>query len=179
MNVFKLIFLAQACLLEVQKPRSHNFLFNPYYILSTTVLNDKNLIAIIIVISPCIGYSVSSQTTGVRNDPHFLLPLLNGEYLCFSIQGQPNFAFSLIRDKYIQLNGQFVQPAEEESHTIANISTFLGDLGLVVKNPETGNTTVNKVSAQDHSVAVGNSLTIVKDKQLSDCKCFQHSKHHS
>ena len=87
--------------------------------------------------------------------------------MCFSIQGQPNFAFSLISDKYIQLNGQFVQPAEEESHTIANISTFLGDLGLVVKNPETGNTTVIKVSAQDHSVAVGNSLTIVKDKQVT------------
>ena len=87
--------------------------------------------------------------------------------MCFSIQGQPNFAFSLITDKYIQLNAQFVQPAEEESHTIANISTFLGDLGLVVKNPETGNTTVIKVSAQDHSVTVGNSLTIVKDKQVT------------
>ena len=87
--------------------------------------------------------------------------------MCFSIQGQPNFAFSLIRDKYIQLNGQFVLPAQDESHIIANISTFLGDLGLVLKNPETGNTTVIKVSAHDHSVAVGNSLTIVKDKQVT------------
>ena len=75
----------------------------------------------------------------MRNDPHFLLPLLNGDYMCFSIQGQPNFAFSLIRDEYIQLNGQFVTPAKEESHTIANVSTFLGDLSLVVKNPKTGN----------------------------------------
>ena len=87
--------------------------------------------------------------------------------MCFSIQGQPNFAFSLIRDEYIQLNGQFVLPAEEESHTIANVSTFLGDLGLLVKNPETGNTTVIKVSAQDHSVAVGGSLTIVKDRSVT------------
>ena len=125
------------------------------------------MIAIFIIISPCTGYSLSSQTTGVANDPHFLLPLLNGDYMCFSIQGQPNFAFSLIKDKYIQLNGQFVLPAKEESHTIANVSTFLGDLSLVVKNPETGNTTFIKVSAQDHSVAVGNSLTIVKDKQVT------------
>ena len=87
--------------------------------------------------------------------------------MCFSIQGQPNFAFSLIRDKYIQLNGQFVLPAEEESHTIVNISTFLGNFGLVMKNPETSNTTVIKVSALDHSVAVGSSLTIVKDKQVT------------
>ena len=36
-----------------------------------------------------------------------------------------------------------------------------------MKNPETGNTTVIKVSTQDHSVAVGNSLTIVKDKQVT------------
>ena len=88
--------------------------------------------------------------------------------MCFSIQGQPNFAFSLIRDEYIQLNGQFVLLAEEESHTIANVSTFLGDLGLLVKNPETGNTTVIKVSAQDHSVAVGDSLTIVKDRPVTE-----------
>ena len=53
------------------------------------------------------------------NDPHFLLPLPNGDQLCFSIQGQPNFAFSLISDKYIQLNGQFVLPALEESQTIS------------------------------------------------------------
>ena len=100
------------------------------------------------------------------NDPHFLLPLPNGDQLCFSIQGQPNFAFSLISDKYIQLNGQFVLPAPEESHIISNVSTFLGDLGLVVKNPVSGNVTIIKVSAQDHSVTVGDSLTIIKDRQV-------------
>ena len=101
------------------------------------------------------------------NDPHFLLPLPNGDQLCFSIQGQPNFAFSLISDKYIQLNGQFVYPAPEESHTIANVSTFLGDLGLLIKNPVSGNVTIIKVSAQDHSVTVGNSLTIIKDRPVT------------
>ena len=104
---------------------------------------------------------------GMGNDPHLLLPLFNGDYICFSIQGQPNFAFNLINDKYIKLNAQFVLPAEEESHTISNVSTFLGDLGLMVKNPETGNTTIIKVSAQDHSVLVDNSLTIVKNKPVT------------
>ena len=87
--------------------------------------------------------------------------------MCFSVQGEPDFAFNLISDKYIKLNGQFVLPAEDESHTIANVSTFLGDLGLVIKNRETNNTTVVKVSALDHSVLVGNSLTIVKDKPVT------------
>ena len=100
------------------------------------------------------------------NDPHLLLPLLNGDHICFSIQGQPEFAFSLINDKYIQLNAQFVLPAKEESHTISNVSTFIGGLGLAVMNPETDNTVIIKVSAQDHSVEVDNSLTIVKNKPV-------------
>ena len=100
------------------------------------------------------------------NDPHFFLPLANGDHMCFSIQGQPNFAFNMIKDKYIQLNGQFVLPAEEDSHTIANISTFLGDLGLLVRDPETDNTTSIKINAKEHSIQVGNSFTVVKDKQV-------------
>ena len=84
---------------------------------------------------------------GMGNDPHFFLPLANGDHMCFSIQGEPDFAFNLIDDKYIQLNGQFVAPNEEDSHAIANVSTFLGDLGLVVKNPDTNGTTIIKVSA--------------------------------
>lgn len=86
--------------------------------------------------------------------------------MCFSVQGEPNFPFNLINDKYIQLNGQFVLPAEDESHTIANVSTFLGDLGMVIKNQDTGKPVVIHVSAKDHSVLVGNSLTVVKDKSV-------------
>ena len=87
--------------------------------------------------------------------------------MCFSVQGEPDFAFNLISDKYINLNGQFVLPAEDESHTIANVSTFLGDLALVIVNRDTNSTTVVKVSAVDHSVLAGNSLTIVKDKPVT------------
>ena len=87
--------------------------------------------------------------------------------MCFSVQGEPNFAFNLIKDKYIQLNGQFVLPAEEESQTLGNVSTFLGDLGLAIKNKETGNVTIIKVSAPDHSVLVDDSLAIVKNKPVN------------
>ena len=100
-------------------------------------------------------------------DPHFFLPLANGDHMCFSVQGQPDFAFNLISDKFIKLNGQFVLPAEEESHTISNVSTFLGDLGLVILNQKTNITTVIKVSAVDHTVLAGNSLTVVKDKPVT------------
>ena len=112
------------------------------------------------------GHEIGTDAT-VGCDPHFFLPLANGDHMCFSIQGEPNFAFNLISDKYIKLNGQFVLPAEEESHTISNVSTFLGDLGLVITNQKTNSSTVIKVSAVDHSVLVGNSLTIVKDRPVT------------
>ena len=105
-------------------------------------------------------------TSSVANDPHFYLPLVNGDHLCFSVQGEPNFAFNLINSKYIQLNAQFVLPAEDESNTIANVSTFLGDLGIVIRDDDTSKPVVIHVSAQDHSVKVNNSITVVKDKAV-------------
>ena len=114
-----------------------------------------------------IGASMGDDTS-IARDPHFYLPLANGDHLCFSVQGQPNFAFNLIDDPYIQLNAQFVLPAEDESNVIANVSTFLGDLGMVIQNQHTAasKAVVIRVSAQDHSVKVGNSLTIVKDEPV-------------
>jgi len=117
------------------------------------------------IVGNAIGSGFGAPYMG--NDPHFFLPLSNGDHMCFSVQGEPDFAFNLINDKYIQLNGQFVLPAEEESHTISNVTTFMGSLGLLVTSPETGDTTVIEVSALDHSVLVGNSLTIVKDKPVT------------
>ena len=97
------------------------------------------------------------------NDPHFFLPLLNGDNLCFSVQGQPDFMFSLIQDKYVNLNAKFVLPTGAKSNTISNFSTLIGDLGLTLYNPVSGNVTVIKVSAQDQSISIDDSKTIIKD----------------
>ena len=86
--------------------------------------------------------------------------------MCFSIQGQRNFAFNLISDKYIQINAQFVLPADDDSNTIANVSTFLGDVGMVIWSKDTDKIVVIHVSAQDHTVLVDDSLAIVKDKPV-------------
>ena len=91
------------------------------------------------------------------NDPHFFLPLLNGDHLCYSVQGQPDFMFSLIKDKYILLNAQFVLPASGESNTIANVSTFLGNLGLLLMSPK-GKIISAEVCAKDRSIKVGDEL---------------------
>ena len=111
------------------------------------------------------GHDIGVDTS-VACDPHFYLPLANGDHMCFSVQGEPNFAFNLISDDYIKLNAQFVLPAKDGSNTIANVSTFLGDLGMVIHNQDTDKDVVIHVSAQDHSVLVGNSLTVVKNKPV-------------
>ena len=91
------------------------------------------------------------------NDPHFFLPLLNGDHLCSSVQGQPDFLFRLIKDKYVLLNAQFVLPASGESNTIANVSTFLGNLGLLLMSPR-GKFISAEVCAKDHSIKVCDEL---------------------
>ena len=101
------------------------------------------------------------------NDPHFFLPLLNGDNLCFSMQGQPDFTFSLIRDKIVQLNAQFVLPDSDESATISNVTTFLGNLGLLLKCPTSVNGSVMKVTAQDHSIQIGNEYIVVDNRPIT------------
>ena len=104
-----------------------------------------------------------SKTYGLQ----FFSPLANGDNMCFSIHGKPKLVYSLIRDKYIQLNGQFVLPVDEMSYTIGNVPISLGEFGLIIKNQETSNVTVVKVSAVDRSILVGNSLIVVKDKPIN------------
>ena len=115
-----------------------------------------------------IGYAIGNGFgSEVGNDPHFFLPLTNGDHMCFSIQGQPDFIFNLINDKYIQLNGKFVLPDTKDNHMFSNVTTFLGSLGLTVTDKQTGNITIIEISAEDHSVAVGNSITVVKDTPIT------------
>ena len=105
--------------------------------------------------------SLLGGTTG--NDPHFFIPLSNGDNLCYSVQGQPDFMFSLIKDKYVQLNAQFVLPAIDESNTIANVSTFLGNIGLLLRCPVSGESVAVKVSAQDHTIQIGGEIVTVNN----------------
>jgi len=77
------------------------------------------------------------------------------------------FIFSLIKDKYVQLNAQFVLPASDESNTIANVSTFLGNLGLLLRFPTSNKATIMKVFAQDHSIHVDDEIIAVDDKPVT------------
>jgi len=76
--------------------------------------------------------------------------------------------FSLIKDKFVQLNALFVLPdKDDESKTIANVSTFMGKLGLSLRCPLTGKITNIQVSAQDHSVSIAEAVTVVKNQAVT------------
>ena len=76
--------------------------------------------------------------------------------------------FSLIKDKFVQLNALFVLPdKDDESKTIANVSTFMGKLGLSLRCPLTGKITDIQVSAHDHSVSVTEAVAVVKNRPVT------------
>ena len=102
-------------------------------------------------------------------DPHFVCPLKNGEFLCFSVQGEPDFIFNLFSDANIQVNAKFSLPhPDDESRTLVNSSTFIQDVGLTFKtqNNRTIATKI-KLSALDHSVTVSDNFINVGTKPIT------------
>ena len=95
-----------------------------------------------------------------------MCPLKNGNNLCFSVQGIPDFIFNLFSDSHLQLNAKFSLPEFEESQSLLNSSTFMQELGFTVKHPITSIHTNVKVSALDHSISVAGSLISVKNYPL-------------
>ena len=113
----------------------------------------------------CVDTLLPSNPSGGA-DPHFMCPLKNGNNLCFSVQGIPDFIFNLFSDSHLQLNAKFSLPEFEESQSLLNSSTFMQELGFTVKHPITNIHTNVKVSALDHSISIAGSLISVKNYPL-------------
>ena len=112
-----------------------------------------------------VGSLPAAPLTGA--DPHFTCPLRNGEMLCFNVQGEPDFTFNLISSEYINLNALFVKPADEESRSIDADSTFVSEVGLLVKSEDQDNPIKIKLSALDHSINVSGSHTVITDDSVT------------
>ena len=91
----------------------------------------------------------------------------NGDNLCYSVQGIPEFIFNLFSDVNLHLNAKFCEPSAEESHSLVNSSTFIQQLGLIIKNPESSASTKVRISALDYSIQIAGSLIIVKDCSIT------------
>ena len=91
--------------------------------------------------------------------------------LCFNVQGEPDFIFNLISSKYINLNALFVKPADEESKSIDADSTFVSEVGLLVKSKHQNKPVKIKISAFDHSIDVLGSHTVITDSSITVKVC--------
>ena len=65
----------------------------------------------------------------MMGDPHFMVPLLSKEVLCYSIQGYPGLAFNLISNKNFVINAHFVDSIGDSSE-----ATWIGKLAVIPKN---------------------------------------------
>ena len=72
-----------------------------------------------------IRFSVSN---GAGGDPHFLVNLPDNSNLCFSLQGEPGFAFNLVTSRTVVINAVFIHspPALQEWTTV------IGEIGMQV-----------------------------------------------
>ena len=100
-------------------------------------------------------------------DPHFVCTLKNGDNLCFSVQGEPEFVFNLFSDVNLQLNAKFSKPNIEESRSLMNSSTFIQQLGLIIKHPISDVITKVKISALDDSIQISDSFITVKEYPIT------------
>ena len=96
-------------------------------------------------------------------DPHFVCTLKNGDNLCFSVQGEPEFVFNLFSDVNLHLNAKFSKPSVEESRSLMNSSTFIQQLGLIIKHPISDVVTKVKISALDHGIQISDGFITVKE----------------
>ncbi len=90
-------------------------------------------------------------------DPHYSILLPTGQLLCYSVQGEHNFAFNLISNKLLQMNALFIADSRREE------ITWIGELGVVVKEgpkKKSGNSTLLRFCSKEKMVCVGDKIKL-------------------
>ena len=72
-----------------------------------------------------------------EGDPHFTVPLLSAEVLCYSIQGYSGLAFNLVYNENFVINALFVDTEGDTSE-----ATWIGKLAVIPKNVNQSNAIV-------------------------------------
>ena len=104
---------------------------------------------------PCPNNFTCEPIVVVGDDPHFAVGLPDGKLLCYTVQGEHGFAFNLISNKRLYMNAMFVPDAKRKE------VTWLGNMGIVIKNHGLKKTNMTKLRFQ----AIKNLIHI--DDQMS------------
>jgi len=68
----------------------------------------------------------------IYGDPHFTVPLLNGENLCYSIQGIPGLPFNLLSNRHLIINALFINSVNDPTQ-----ATWIGKLAVIPQRSST------------------------------------------
>ena len=98
-------------------------------------------------------------------DPHFIIPLLSKQFLCYSIQGYPGLAFNLIHNKHFVINAEFI-----DSMGDATDATWIGKLAVIVKRSNSSNAVVFDSVKQQVTVVEKGSFkaAFIKDIEFTE-----------
>ena len=91
---------------------------------------------------------------GMGGDPHFSILLPNGQMLCFSVQGEHDFVFSLISNKIIHMNAKFIKDSRRSE------VTWIGSLGVVVRSKAANTTSKIRFEASTKMIHVGDKISL-------------------
>ena len=97
--------------------------------------------------------------SGGGDDPHFSIMLPTGQLLCFTVQGEHNFAFNLISNEKVHMNAMFL-PDSRRSEV-----TWMGSIGITVMNSGyknfKSNTTSLRFVAKENMVYIGDKVVLL------------------
>lgn len=90
------------------------------------------------------------------DDPHFAIFLPSGQLLCYTVQGEHDFAFNLISNENMQMNARFVPDSRRDE------VTWIGSLGIVVKNThyQGQNTTSIRFDSRGNQIHINDRVTL-------------------
>ena len=96
---------------------------------------------------------------GMGGDPHFIVLLPSGQQLCFTVQGEKDFAFNLITNDLLVMNAVFTEDKLREE------ITWISSVGIIVKSPyHRSKTTKLRFDASDRMIYVGDKVTLQAQK---------------
>ena len=94
--------------------------------------------------------------SGGGDDPHFSIVLPTGQLLCFTVQGEHNFAFNLISNEKVQMNAMFL-PDSRRSEV-----TWMGSIGITAMNSgyKKSNATSLRFVAKENKIYISDKVVL-------------------
>ena len=72
-------------------------------------------------------FNVIYPIATASGDPHFTVPLLSGQTLCYGVQGYPGLTFNLVSNYHFVINAQFIDDTSQNDTE----PTWIGKLAII------------------------------------------------